>query len=157
MQIDLIFVGKQEKQFLSLVELYSERIKRYADLKIYEIDVRGIQDEKVRNRLENEKLLELIAKIRKTRFKNFWACDPSAKLLSSEDLAFKMTELVDRGQALGFIVGGSMGLDRSVLDTCQLKISFSKMIFPHQLFRIMLLEQLYRAFNISAGSPYHKA
>ena len=157
MQIDLIFVGKQEKQFSNLVELYSERIKRYTDLKIHEIEVRGVRDEKVRNRLENEKLLELMLKIRRTRFINFWACEPSAKLLTSEELASNMNDIIDRGQSIGFIVGGSIGLDHSVLEICQSKISFSKMIFPHQLFRVMLLEQIYRAYSISTGSPYHKA
>lgn len=157
MHIDLIWVGRQDKQYANLVNLYADRLKYFAAYQFHEIEVRGVRDEKSRNRVENEKLLDLISKLGKNRFIDFWACDLSGRQFSSEEFAFSINRVKDTGKSIGLVVGGSMGLDQNVLKICTQKISFSKMIFPHQLFRIMLLEQLYRAFCILEGIPYHKA
>ena len=78
------------------------------------------------------------------------------KKLSSEALAEKMREVVDRGKEMTFVIGSSCGLDDSVKERADLKLSFSDMTFPHQLMRVILTEQIYRAFMIQSGSEYHK-
>jgi len=157
MQIDLFCVGKQDRQFLSLVEFYKQRIQHHAKLNIFELEVRNIKDEVKRNKIENQKMIELIKKRQKTKSINLWACDPKGQSLSSEQMAFKILQKKDTGQALGFLIGGSMGLSHLSLEMCSQKLSFSKLTFPHQLFRVMLLEQIYRSLSIIDGVPYHKA
>ena len=76
--------------------------------------------------------------------------------MSSPALAEKLGALVDKGEEITFIIGSSCGLDDSVKQAADLKLSFSQMTFPHQLMRVILLEQIYRAFMINAGSEYHK-
>ena len=78
------------------------------------------------------------------------------KQMDSVQLSKKLTELIDTGRRVVFIIGGSLGLSPDVVARAQLKLSFSPMTFPHQLARIMLLEQTYRALKISAGERYHK-
>ena len=157
MQIDLFCVGKQDRQFFTLVEFYEQRIQHFANLKIYELEVKNIKDEVRRNQIENEKLTELIKKRQKTKYINLWACEPTGQSFSSEQMAAKISHKRDMGQALGFVIGGSMGLNQKTLEICTEKLSFSKMTFPHQLFRVMLLEQIYRSLSIINGVPYHKA
>ena len=76
--------------------------------------------------------------------------------MTSPALAQKIGALVDKGEEITFIIGSSCGLDDSVKKDADLKLSFSQMTFPHQLMRVILLEQVYRAFMINAGSEYHK-
>ena len=157
MQIDLFCVGKQDRQFAALVEFYSQRIKHYANLEVNELEVKNIRDEMKRHQLENEKLVQLLTKRNKSGFVKLLACDPRGEAFSSEQMANKILQIKDSGQALGFIVGGSRGLNERVLGMCTQRISFSCMTFPHQLFRVMLLEQVYRGLSIIHGAPYHKA
>ena len=84
------------------------------------------------------------------------ACDRRGKPCSSEELAAELRTLQDRGARICFVIGGSHGLTEEVLGKANLKVSFSHLTFPHELFRVMLLEQLYRAFAIIAGKKYHK-
>ena len=78
------------------------------------------------------------------------------KQMDSVQLSAKLTELIDTGRRVVFVIGGSLGLSQEVVRRAQLKLSFSPMTFPHQLARIMLLEQTYRALKIAAGERYHK-
>ncbi len=157
MQIDLFCVGKQDRNFLSLVQFYKQRIQHFSEINIYELEVKNIKDEVKRNQLENEKLIDLIKKRQKSRYINLWACDPTGQAFSSEQIATRISQKIDSGQALGFLIGGSMGLNQKTLEMCSQKISFSNMTFPHQLFRVILLEQIYRGLSIISGVPYHKA
>ncbi len=157
MQIDLFCVGKQERQFGYLVESYSQRIQHYAKFKIHELEVKNVRDESQRQRLENEKLVKILKKRDITPFSQLWACDLRGKAFSSEQVADQILQMQNSGQTLSIIVGGSRGLDDNVLGMCSQRISFSKMTFPHQLFRVMLLEQIYRWLSIIHGTPYHKA
>ena len=85
------------------------------------------------------------------------ALDIAAKMYSSEEFAEKLKNLYVSGRrSICFVVGGSEGLDRSVIERCDERISFSKMTFPHKLFRVMLAEQIYRAMKINANQRYHK-
>lgn len=85
------------------------------------------------------------------------ALDLNGKMLTSEEFSSFIDDLGLRGSSnIAFIIGGSLGLSRKVLQRADYKLCFSKMTFPHQLFRVMLLEQIYRGFKISRGEPYHK-
>jgi len=84
------------------------------------------------------------------------ACDRLGKQYSSEQLAAELRDLQDRGAKICFVIGGSHGLSDAMLQRANFTISFSSLTFPHELFRVMLLEQLYRAFTILAGKKYHK-
>lgn len=81
----------------------------------------------------------------------------NGKMLSSEQLSAELERLGNQGQSqIVMIIGGSLGLSKEVLDRADYKLSFSPMTFPHQLMRVVLLEQVYRGFKIMAGEPYHK-
>jgi 23S rRNA (pseudouridine1915-N3)-methyltransferase len=83
--------------------------------------------------------------------------DIKGEMLTSELLAAKIQNLGVLGDSnIAFVIGGSLGLSKKVLDRANYKLSFSRMTFPHQLFRVMILEQVYRGFRINAGEPYHK-
>jgi 23S rRNA (pseudouridine1915-N3)-methyltransferase len=84
------------------------------------------------------------------------ACDRRGRLFSSEEFAAELKILQDRGAPVCFIIGGSHGLTEEVLARASLTASFSNLTFPHELFRVMLLEQIYRSFTIIAGKKYHK-
>ena len=84
------------------------------------------------------------------------ALNVAEKQLSSEDFSKKIEDISMINSNITFIIGGSLGLTKKILDSCNFKLSFSKMTFPHQLFRVFLLEQIYRAFKISNGENYHK-
>jgi 23S rRNA (pseudouridine1915-N3)-methyltransferase len=84
------------------------------------------------------------------------ACDRRGKPCASEELAAALRTLQDRGIKICFVIGGSHGLTKEVLDKASLTVSFSHLTFPHELFRVMLLEQIYRAFTIISGKKYHK-
>jgi len=83
--------------------------------------------------------------------------DLKGKQLTSEELSDKIDSLALSGKSdLAFVIGGSLGLSADVLQRADFKLSFSKMTFPHQLMKVILLEQIYRSFRISKGEPYHK-
>ena len=98
---------------------------------------------------------KILSKIKDTSYVIALAID--GKNLSSEELADKMSDLAVRGNSnITFVIGGSLGLSDEVLDRADYKLSFSKMTFPHQLMRLILLEQVYRAYRINNNEPYHK-
>ena len=85
------------------------------------------------------------------------ALELKGNMLSSEDLSNYIRDLGIKGESnIAFVIGGSLGLSNAVLARANYKLCFSKMTFPHQLFRVMLLEQVYRGFRIISGEPYHK-
>ena len=152
MKISLITVGKVKEQYLrDAIAEYSKRLSRYCKLDIVEV-----ADEKTPEHasdgLERQikaKEGERIAKhIRADAFVIALAIE--GKQLTSEQLAAKINDLGLH------IIGGSLGLDPTIVKRADYLLSFSKMTFPHQLMRVILLEQLYRACKINAGEPYHK-
>ena len=159
MQIDIIAPGRVKEQYLrDAIEEYSKRLSRYCRLNIIEV-----ADEKTPEhatdgveRQIKAKEGERIAKhLRDGAFVIALAID--GKQLSSEELAAKIDNLGLRGVShIQFVIGGSIGLDDAILRRADFKLSFSKMTFPHQLMRVILLEQIYRAYKINAGEPYHK-
>jgi 23S rRNA (pseudouridine1915-N3)-methyltransferase len=140
------------------VDEYKKRLSRYCKLQIIEVadektpDNASEKEEEIIKEKEGQLILK---KIPDNMF--VISLEIDAKQPSSEELAAKIKDLSLRGESnLAFVIGGSLGLARSVQQRANCKISFSRMTFPHQLFRVMLLEQIYRSFRIINGEPYHK-
>lgn len=159
MNITIICVGKLKEKYLkAAIEEYSKRLNRYCKLDIIEVN-----DEKTPDNASEKE--EIIIKekegnnILKYVKDNMYviALDLKGKMLSSEELAEFIGGLGIRGNSnIAFIIGGSLGLSKEVLNRADYKLCFSKMTFPHQLMRVILLEQVYRAYRINSGEPYHK-
>lgn len=157
--ITLICMGKlKEKFYTSAAEEYEKRLKGYCSFHLLELpEVRlpdNPSDAEISAGLEKE-ADSIIAKIPK----GSWFCifTPEGKLLSSEDLAKKMTDIKLSGKSSAcFLIGSSFGIAPRIKQMADFKLSMSPMTFPHHLARIMVLEQLYRAEAIQAGSKYHK-
>ncbi len=159
MKITLITVGKVKEKYLrDAIEEYSKRLGRYCKLSIVEVADEKTPDHagEALERQIKEKEGERITKhIRDDAFVIALAIE--GKQLTSEQLASKIDDLGLRGTShIQLIIGGSLGIDQSILNRADYLLSFSKMTFPHQLMRVILLEQIYRAFKINAGEPYHK-
>lgn len=143
-KINIICTGKIKEEYLrSAISEYLKRLSRFAKVEIKELP------EGKSLRAEAEPVL------RSARGYKIALC-VEGENLSSESFAKKMKSLSDAGVEISFIIGSSCGLDDSVKESCDYKLSFSKMTFPHQLMRVILLEQVYRAFMINSGSEYHK-
>lgn len=159
MNITLITVGKlKERYFKEAVEEYSTRLSKYCRLDIVEVP-----DEKAPENLSPAQELMVIQKEGQGILKNIKedayviALAIQGKQLSSEGLADFINDLGIKGRSnIAFIIGGSLGLSDDVLKRADYKLSFSPMTFPHQLMRVILLEQIYRGFRIIKGEPYHK-
>ncbi len=159
MNISIIAVGKlKEKYFKEAVEEYSTRLSKYCRLEIIEVP-----DEKAPENLSPAQELIIIQKegqgiLRYVKDDTYTiALDIQGKKLSSEGLADFINDLGIKGRSnIAFAIGGSLGLSGEVLKRADFKLSFSPMTFPHQLMRLILLEQIYRGFRIIKGEPYHK-
>ena len=158
-EITLIAMGKlKEKFYLSAAAEYEKRMKGYCSFKIIELpEVRLPEDPspaEIAAGLEKEADL-IFSKIPKGAW--FCALTPEGKLLSSEALADKLKDVKLSGKSSAcFLIGSSFGMAQRVKDKADFKLSMSPMTFPHHLARVMVLEQLYRAEAIQAGSKYHK-
>lgn len=157
-KITVISLGKlKEKYYLAAAEEYIKRLKRYCDLKIVEIMPVPLSENpseaEIKTALNKE--AEMIKKqIQKNCFSVALCIE--GKALKSEDFSKLIKENENIGKPICFIVGSSFGLADSVKKAADLCLSVSEMTFPHKLFRVMLLEQIYRAFKIGEGSAYHK-
>lgn len=158
-EITVITVGKlKEKFYLSAASEYEKRLKGYCQFKLLELQEVRLPDDpspaEFSAGLEKE-ADQILSKIPK----GAWFCTltPEGKQLSSEDLARKMADIKLSGKSCAcFLIGSSFGIAQRVKDFADFKLSMSPMTFPHHLARVMLLEQLYRAEAIQAGSKYHK-
>ncbi len=158
MNINIVAVGSiKEKFFKDAVSEYAKRLSRYVKLNIIEV-----KDEKtpaMASALEEEKIKEVEAERILSKLPNGYvvALTIDGKKYSSEELAKRMEkyDILSKGN-LSFVIGGSLGLHKSVIDRADEKLSFSEMTFPHQLMRVILLEQIYRAYRIRNNEPYHK-
>ncbi|MBT2570992.1 23S rRNA (pseudouridine(1915)-N(3))-methyltransferase RlmH [Planococcus sp. ISL-110] len=159
MNISIISVGKLKEKYLkSGIEEYTKRLGSYT--KINEIEV---ADEKAPEQLseadmeivKKREAERILAKISPDAYVIALAID--GKMKTSEQLAKDIQSLMTYGRSkIVFVIGGSLGLHDEVLKRADEKLSFSKMTFPHQLMRLILVEQVYRAFRIMKGEPYHK-
>ena len=158
MNINIVAVGSiKEKFFKDAVSEYAKRLSRYVKLNIIEV-----KDEKtpaMASALEEEKIKEVESERILSKLPNSYvvALTIDGKKYSSEELAKRMEkyDILSKGN-LSFIIGCSLGLHKSVIDRADEKLSFSEMTFPHQLMRVILLEQIYRAYRIRNNEPYHK-
>ena len=158
-EITLITVGKlKEKFYISAVEEYEKRLKGYCKFQIIELQEVKLPDNpspaQITAGLEKE-AEQILSRIPK----GAWFCvmTPEGKLLSSEDLASKLSQIKSSGKSSAcFLIGSSFGIADKVKALADFKLSMSPMTFPHHLARVMVLEQLYRAEAIQAGSKYHK-
>ena len=157
--ITLITVGKlKEKFYISAASEYEKRMKGYCNFKLVEIPEVRLPDApsptEITMGLEKEADL-ILSKVPK----GAWFCvmTPEGKLLSSEVLAEKLSFVKNSGKSSAcFLIGSSFGIAQRIKEKADFKLSMSPMTFPHHLARIMVLEQLYRAESIQAGSKYHK-
>jgi 23S rRNA (pseudouridine1915-N3)-methyltransferase len=158
-QINLLTVGKlKEKYWTGAVEEYSKRLSSYCKVNVVEVpdeptpdNASAAQEEAIKKK-EADKLL---GKIGERDYVIALVID--GKGLSSEEFAEHLDKMAGQGYStFTFVIGGSLGLHQDVVKRANLKLSFSKFTFPHQMVRVILLEQVYRAFRIQRGEPYHK-
>lgn len=159
MKITIVAVGKvKEKFYRDAIAEFEKRLSKYCKLEIVEV-----ADEKTPDNASASQELQIKAK-EGDRILSSIKDDMHVIALAIEGKPLSSTELADKIDKLGisgrssiaFVIGGSLGLDERVLKRADFKLSFSPMTFPHQLMRVILLEQIYRAYRIIAGEPYHK-
>ena len=159
MNIRIIAVGKiKEKYIQEGIKEYSKRLSKYCSLEIIEVD-----DEKAPENLSDKEIdiikqkegERILSKIPQNSY--VISLEIQGKEISSEELSNKLNNLMIEGSSnITFIIGGSLGLSDTVSSKSNFKLSFSKMTFPHQLMRMILLEQIYRSWRIIKNEPYHK-
>ena len=159
MKITICCVGKIKEKFYSqAIEEYSKRLSKYCKLEIKEAADEKTPDsasDTVNRMIKEKEGDRLLFFIKDDSYVIALAID--GKMLDSVELSEKIDNLMLSGKSdIVFVIGGSLGLDKRVLDRADYKLSFSKMTFPHQLMRVILLEQIYRSFRIMKNEPYHK-
>lgn len=159
MQIDIICVGKVKEQYLrDAIAEYSKRLGRYCKLNILEVADEKTPEhasEGVERQIKAKEGERIAKHIKPGSYVIALAID--GQQVTSEGFARKIDQLGIQGVShIQFVIGGSIGMDDAILRQANYKLSFSKMTFPHQLMRVILLEQVYRAYKINAHEPYHK-
>lgn len=158
MNINIIAVGKiKEKYFTAAIDEYSKRLSRFVKLNVTEVADEKIPDRASDKEIEQIKEKEgekILAKIPQGSYVITLCIE--GEELSSEELAEKVAAVSMTNSSVTFIIGGSLGLSDKVKSASQLRLSFGRMTLPHQLMRVVLLEQIYRAFKINNNESYHK-
>ena len=159
MKIDIICVGKlKEKYWVNAVGEYKKRLSKYANLQIIEVPDEKTPDgasEALEEQIKAKEAQAILKYIKSDTHVIALAID--GKQCTSEEFADKIEKLGINGKShIAFVIGGSLGLADDVMKRANEAISFSKMTFPHQLMRVVLLEQVYRGFRIIRNEPYHK-
>ncbi|MBE5935695.1 MAG: 23S rRNA (pseudouridine(1915)-N(3))-methyltransferase RlmH [Lachnospiraceae bacterium] len=159
MRITVITVGKIKEKYLKMaIDEYAKRLSKYCKLDFIEVadektpdNASDIVNEKIKE-VEGERIMN---NIKKDTYVIALAIE--GKELTSEELAKKMDNLGVSGNSnITFVIGGSLGLSKAVMSRADYKLSFSRMTFPHQLMKVILLEQIYRSYRINKNEPYHK-
>ena len=159
MKITLVAVGKiKEKYFEMAVSEYAKRLSRYCKLEIIQVADEKTPDgagEALEKQIKEKEGQRILSNIKDGAYVIALAIE--GRMLSSEELALRLQKMgVDGTSQIVFVIGGSLGLSPAVMARADYALSFSRMTFPHQLMRVILLEQIYRGFRIAAGEPYHK-
>lgn len=159
MNILIVAVGKCKETFINEgIAEYKKRLSRQGSLEIVEVKDEKTPEqasEKENEQVKNTEGERILKKIPERGY--VIALEPDGRMISSEQLAATFQDLAVQGTStIVFVIGGSLGLSGEVLKRADFKWSFSALTFPHQLIRLMLTEQIYRAVQINAGSPYHK-
>ena len=158
LNINIICIAKiKEKYLKDAISEYSKRLSKYCKLNILELTDEKIPD-KINENICNEiKCSECDNIIKHIKTDSYIIClDLLGKELSSEDFSKNLENISMTSSNITFIIGGSLGLNKKILNISNQNICFSKMTFPHQLIRVFLLEQIFRAFKISHGETYHR-
>lgn len=158
LNVNIICVGSiKEKFFTDALNEYKKRLQRYCKFNIVELAEEKITDQETQAQIDKTLSKEgerILARIGKGDY--VIAMCIEGKQLSSEELSQKLSEISMMSGTVDFVIGGSWGLSKDVKSRADFRLSVSKMTFPHQLFRVMLSEQIYRAFTITANAKYHK-
>lgn len=159
MKITVITVGKiKEKYWNMAIEEYAKRLSRYCKLEIVEVADEKTPDEAgetLEMQIKDREGQRIFDKLPENAYVIALAIE--GKMLDSVELSRKMEDIAVKGTShIVFIIGGSLGLSPKILKRADYLLSFSKMTFPHQMMRVVLLEQIYRGFRISNHEPYHK-
>lgn len=150
--IKIICVGKiKEKYLKDAIDEYTKRISKYTKLNL--IEVKDYDYDDINKVLNSEK--EQIEKYIDSK-DYLITLEIEGKQISSEQLATKLDETLTINSNITFVIGGSYGIDKSIKDKANYHLSFSTLTFPHQLFRVLLLEQIYRSYKINNNESYHK-
>lgn len=159
MKIKIICVGKiKEKFFKDAISEYSKRLSRYCSLEIIEVPDEMTPDgasDSINKQILQKEGERIASKIKDTDY--VITLEILGDKYTSESFARKLASVTLAGNSsIAFVIGGSLGLSEDVKAMSSMKLSFSDMTFPHQLMRVVLLEQIYRAFKINSNEPYHK-
>lgn len=159
MNITIIAVGKLKEKYLKQgIEEYLKRLGPYAKVQIKEVADEKAPENMSEAEIQNVKQKEgerILSQVSQDTYVITLEID--GKMLTSEKFAAKLDELATYGKSkIAFVIGGSVGISDDVEKRSDLALSFSKLTFPHQMMRMILLEQVYRAFRIMRGEPYHK-
>ncbi len=156
--INIICIGKLKEKYLKdAIDEYSKRLSKYCSLSIVEIadeKLPGKVNDSIAKDIKEKECAKILAAIKKDSY--VMPLDLRGKQFTSEEFSKKLEDIPVRGfSSITFIIGGTLGLTEEVLSRANEFISFSKMTFPHQLIRVFLLEQIFRAFKISNNETYH--
>ncbi len=155
--INLVCIGKIKEDYLkNAITEYSKRLSKYCKLNIIELNDEAIPDNLSDKMTENIKNLEGSRILSNIKNSYIISLDLRGKQYSSEEFSNKLENISISNSSITFIIGGSLGLSKNVIESSNELISFSKMTFPHQLIRVFLLEQLFRAFKIQNNEKYHR-
>ena len=154
MKIKIVSVGSIKEKFLKdAISEYLKRLTRFAKIEIIEVDETKIQN-KSEEQVKKEEGERLLKRVGQDEF--VFLLDLKGELISSEVLAQKINDLINKGiSPLTFVIGGTLGLSEEVRKRANIKLSISKMTFTHQMCRMIILEQIYRAFKIINNEEYH--
>ena len=157
LHVNIYCVGKIKEQYLrDAIAEYSKRLSKFCILDIIELPDKAIPDKtnsSIDQQIIDFESNQIIEKLPKNSYKI--ALDLTGKQYTSEEFASKINDLQNYNSTISFIIGGSLGMNNTLKNICNEKISFSKMTFPHQLIRVFLLEQIFRAFKIANNESYH--
>lgn len=150
--IKLITVGNIKENYLKeAIKEYSKRLNKYTNLEIVEVKDEGLVEPQKAILLESEKIKKHLSER-----DYIITLEIDGKQITSPEFAKKLSQIQMESSSIVFIIGGSYGLSEEIKQKSKLHLSFSNMTFPHQLFRVILLEQIYRAYKIMSNESYHK-
>ena len=157
LHIDIVCIGKIHENYLKdAIAEYSKRLSKYCILSIIELPDEKLPtklNDSLENNIKQKESNLILSHIKKDSY--VIALDLNGKMYSSTDFSSKIQNLSNITGSITFLIGGTLGMTRELLEHCKELVCFSKMTFPHQLIRIFLLEQLFRAFKIANGETYH--
>ena len=156
MNIKIIAVGKIKEQYLKdAIKEYEKRLMSFCSFSVVEVIAEQINDESLCEKYKEIEADRILQNIKQNSY--IITLEIKGKSFSSEAFAQKIKDISNEGiNDVVFIIGGANGLHKKVSDIANLKISFSQMTFTHQMIRLLLIEQIYRAFKINANEPYHR-